>query len=69
MVVACLGELGEEVDAAGVGLFVVREAVALDLFDLAGSFVGAVQCEEGYWVYALVEANSLGEKRDWVLPE
>jgi hypothetical protein len=64
-----LGEFGEEVDAAGVGFFVVGEAETLNLFDLAGALVGAIESEEGDGMDALVEADALGKESNGVLPE
>lgn len=69
MVVACLGELAEKIDAVWACALVVGEAEAFDLFDLCGALSGAFQREQGYRVDALVEADALQEEGYWILPE
>ena len=69
MVVAGLGELGEEIDTARVGALIVGKAEALDFFDLTGALVGAAHSEGGDGMYTLVQADALGEENDGVFPE
>jgi hypothetical protein len=64
-----LRELGEEIDTTRVCLFVVGEAETLNLLDLTSALAGAVESEEGYRVDTLVQADTLSEKTDGVLPQ